>query len=109
MTQDIHHQLPRLPIRNPQLIPPILQPPPLLPRMPSLIRHPARALGGEHQHGHLVGLAAEDAVGAGVVLIQLRLGNIQRGVRQHRGAADAVDGEAAQRVLVVVPGIQVPA
>lgn len=42
LPHDIHHEFPRLPIRNPQLIRPIRQPRPLLLRMPLLVRDPAR-------------------------------------------------------------------
>src|SRR3546814_3217857 len=46
---------------------------PLLLRMPVLVGHPARGLGAEHDRGHALGRAGEDAVAAGQVLVELRV------------------------------------
>src|SRR5690606_15875869 len=69
---------------------------------------PARGLGAEHDRGHALGRAGEDAVAAGQVLVELRVVDVARGGVELAGAADAVDREAAQRFLLLVPRIEVP-
>src|SRR3546814_9308532 len=62
----------------------------------------------EHDRGHALGRAGEDAVAAGQVLVELRVVDVaRRGVELAR-AGNAVDREAAQRFLLLVPGVEVP-
>ena len=76
--------------------------------MPVFVGHPARGLGAEHDRRPALGLAGKDAVAAGQVLVELRLVDVARLGVEHARGGDPVDGEAAQRFAVVVPGVQVP-
>src|SRR5690606_33256604 len=109
MPQDVHHELLMLAIRDAQLERSVLKTGGFLLRMPLLIRHPPRAFRREAQYGDLVRLAAEDAVGAGVMRIELGFGHIERRLIEDHGPDDAIDGEAAQRVTALVPGVEIPA
>src|SRR5690606_17668360 len=84
------------------------QVPALLLRMPVFVGHPARGLGAEHDRRHAPRRPRTDAVAAGEVAVELAFGDVA-GLRiEGARAADAVDREAAQRLAVVVPGVEVP-
>src|SRR3546814_9292955 len=103
-----HQQLARRSVGHFQLVAAVGEITPLLLRMPVLVGHPARGLGAEHDRGHALGRAGEDAVAAGQVLVELRVVDVaRRGVELAR-AGNAVDREAAQRFLLLVPGVEVP-
>src|SRR5690606_35261312 len=80
----------------------------LLLRMPLLVRHPARGTLVEHDGRPALRRAGEDAVAAGQVLVERGLVDVARHLVEHARAADAVDREAAQRLALVVPRVQVP-
>ena len=51
MPENVHHQFARVGVGDAQFIAAIFEEATLLLRMPVFIRHPARAFGGEAQHG----------------------------------------------------------
>src|SRR5262249_52553255 len=108
VSHDVHHQLARIAIRNTQLVSPILEMLALLLRMPVLIRNPARALRRKAQHSDFVRLAAEDAVRARVVTIEIGIRQIERSVFKHFRATQAIERERSQLVALLVPGIEIP-
>ena len=56
----------------------------------------------------MVGFAAKDAVGASEVLVQVLARDILGGFRDLRAVQHAAGGECAQRVALVIPGIEIP-
>ena len=106
--QHVHQQLARGAVRHLQLVAAVGQEAPLLLGVPVLVGHPARGLGREHDGRPALGLAREDAVAGGQRLVELGIGHVARGLVELARLADAVHREAAQRVAVVVPRIEVP-
>ena len=76
--------------------------------MPLLVGDPARGLGAEEYRRPALGLAGEDAVTRGQVLVELLVGQVARRLLAQPCIADTVHGEAAQGVALVVPRVQVP-
>src|SRR5690606_24111867 len=69
---------------------------------------PAGALGGEAQAGGLQFAAGEDAVAGAEDGVEGLRGYVLRGAFEQFDMADAVDGEVAQVVTQVAPGVEVP-
>lgn len=69
MPQDIHDEFARVSVWNLKLVAPILQPLPMLLRMPYFVRHPPCPLICESQHRHFVSLSPEDSIRTRVVRI----------------------------------------
>src|SRR6185503_17034452 len=108
MSHDVHHQLARVAIRDAQFVATILQRLALLLRMPRFICDPSSALGREAQDRDLVRLAAEDAVRARVVVVEIGIGQVERSVLQYLRTTQAIERERSQLVVFLVPRIQIP-
>jgi hypothetical protein len=91
MSHDVHDQLTRVAIRDAQLVAAIRQRFPLLLRMPRFVCDPSSSLGREAQDRDLVGLAAEDAVCARIVVIEIGIGQVERSVLQYLRTAQAIE------------------
>ena len=108
MFENVHHQFARVGVGDAQFIAAISKQQALLLRMPVFIRHPARAFGGEAQHGGVFGFSCEDAVGTRVMLIELFFRYVAATLWQCFGSGDAFDGEAAQGVAGMAVSVQIP-
>ena len=106
--EDIHHQFGRVAVGDLQLVAAVAEIFPLLERMPLLVGDPAGPSGGEFEHGGVARLAGKDAIGLAEVLAEGVGAEVFRCFAAVSEVADAVEGEAAQGLPLVAPGVEVP-
>src|SRR5690348_10199100 len=108
MLEDIHHELLFGREGNLHHVAAVLFEAHALLRMPLFHRHVARTFRREAQRGPLHLLAREDPVAAREHLVELGVGHFLYFALDHLDIAHRIEGERAQVVAQVVPGVQVP-
>ncbi len=106
--EDIHKQFTIVRIGQTQFIAPIFEPAAFLLGVPDFFGDPAGAFCRKAEHGGGVGSAGEDAVAAGEFAFQGGFGDGFGGFGQRLDGADAFDGEDAQAIFIMAPGVEIP-